>query len=120
MEVMQAHKKHLSANQVYEAIKPHLPALSPSTVYRALERLGKLGKISVSDMGTGAAVYELVDCCGTHHHIVCKNCGQVTILPVDLVESFFLQIKNMKGYQVTTNHLVLFGLCQDCSLKESQ
>jgi len=30
------------------------------------------------------------------------------------VEDFLLQISQHSAYQVTTNHLVIFGICSDC------
>ncbi len=52
LDVLSAHAPgHLTAAEVYERIQPRLPAVNPSTVYRALERLAKSGRISVSDMG---------------------------------------------------------------------
>ena len=53
-------KSHLTAQAVYEHIRGQLPAVNPSTVYRALERLAEAGEISVSDLGTGAAVIKAV------------------------------------------------------------
>ncbi len=69
----------MTSLQMYEEIRGRLPAVNQSTVYRALERLARGGRISVSDMGTGAAVYELVEG-SRHHHLVCQNCGAVYTL----------------------------------------
>jgi len=108
---------HLTSSQVYEDIKLKLPAVNPSTVYRALERLAKQGKISISDMGTGAAVYETV-ADGMHHHLVCQKCGQVITIGHAEVEHFFSVIQGAHHFQINTNHLILFGLCEICQKSE--
>ena len=105
---------HLSAHEIYERIRANLPAVNPSTVYRALERMAKAGEISVSDMGTGAAVYEILQE-GIHHHLVCQNCGRVVTLEHGEVQAFFDAVERSHDFRIATNHLVLFGLCADCA-----
>jgi Fur family ferric uptake transcriptional regulator len=108
---------HLKAHEVYEHLHPHFPAVNPSTVYRALERLAHAGKISVSDMGTGASVYEKVTD-GMHHHLVCQKCGLVRTINHKIVGSFFTEIEGAHSFIVATNHLVLFGDCHQCNAPE--
>ncbi len=114
LEVLSREHSHLTPSQVFEEIKERLPAVNQSTVYRALERLVKSGQVSVSDMGKGAAVYEIVSD-HLHHHLVCENCGRVITIDNQDVSQFFGSIREKNKFQVHTNHLVLFGLCNDCS-----
>jgi Fur family transcriptional regulator, ferric uptake regulator len=113
LETLAKEHTHLTSHQVFEQIRPRLPAVNPSTVYRALERLAHHGAISVSDMGTGSAVYESLTN-GMHHHLVCQQCGRVSAIPDEQVSSFFRLVQESCHFQVSTNHLVLFGLCIDC------
>ncbi|MCX6053432.1 MAG: transcriptional repressor [Chloroflexi bacterium] len=104
---------HLTSLQVFEEIRLRLPAVNQSTVYRALERLVKDGKVSVSDIGTGSAVFEyLAD--GLHHHLVCHQCGQVKTIDHEEVENFFTAVQNSNHFTIATNHLILFGICENC------
>ncbi len=104
---------HLTSLQIYEVIRQRLPAVNPSTVYRALERLAKSGKVSISDLGTGAVVYEVVSE-GMHHHLVCQKCGKMTTIGHDEVIGFFAALEQKNQFKVATKHLVLFGLCREC------
>ncbi len=113
LEVLSKEHTHLTSHQVYEQIRPLLPAVNPSTVYRALERLTQNSKLSVSDMGTGSAVYELVST-DKHHHLVCQSCGRVMTIGNEDVQRFFNVIELDYDFEVKTNHLILFGLCQEC------
>lgn len=108
-----AHEAHFTAHEVYARLKPRLPAVNPSTVYRALERMTHAGKISVSDMGLGAAVYEAVGG-GRHHHLVCESCRQMWTLEDDIVQPLFDQLAQQFEFEITTNHLVVFGHCPQC------
>jgi Fur family ferric uptake transcriptional regulator len=104
---------HRTAREILDVIRPRLPAVNSSTVYRALDRLVTAAKISVSDMGQGAAVYEQVQS-HPHHHLVCQNCGKIEYLDGEIVEDFLQQISQNSAYQITTNHLVIFGICSIC------
>lgn len=113
LDVLSNDQTHLTAHQVYEAIIERLPAVNSSTVYRSLERLVKNGDLSVSDMGTGALVYERV-CLHNHHHLVCQKCGTVLTISDQDVAAFFNQLEKQHGFEIATNHLVLFGTCPVC------
>lgn len=113
LETLSHEHIHLTSHQVYEEIRQYLPAVNPSTVYRALDRLVSQGKISVSDMGTGATVYEtLAD--GIHHHLVCEKCGGVITINQNEVGAFFRAVEQKQHFKVLTNHLILFGICTTC------
>jgi len=113
IEVLSREHAHLTSLQVYEKIKEYLPAVNQSTVYRALERLVNNSKVSVSDMGTGSVVYEImVD--GRHHHLVCQKCGRVITMGDEQVQEFFSTIQARNRFSVVTNHLILFGVCANC------
>jgi Fur family ferric uptake transcriptional regulator len=113
VEILTKEHLHLTALQVFEAIHERLPAVNQSTVYRALERMVSRGLLSVSDMGTGAAVFELLSD-GRHHHLVCQQCGGVVTVGDGEVQTFFTTIKEKNQFVVTTNHLILFGTCKTC------
>jgi Fur family ferric uptake transcriptional regulator len=113
LEILDKEHAHLTSHEIYEQIRPRLPAINPSTVYRALERLTNGGKISVSDIGIGSAVYESLTT-GLHHHLVCQRCKHVFTMEHEEVGAFFEMVQQKRGFQVITNHLVLFGICEDC------
>ncbi|MGB9800471.1 MAG: Fur family transcriptional regulator [Thermanaerothrix sp.] len=104
---------HLSALEIYERLKARLPAIAPSTVYRALERLTQQGRVSVSDMGRGVTLYERVGQ-PLHHHLVCTRCGRIVTIDHTQVGPFFAAIEAAHDFHIQTNHLILFGLCAAC------
>ena len=113
LQTLSEQNEHLTALKVFEAVQKKLPAINPSTVYRALDRLVEQGKVSVSDMGLGAAVFELTSK-ELHHHLVCQKCGEILMLDDEAIRSIFKQLENEFGYEIKTNHLVLFGVCRHC------
>ncbi len=113
LEILGKEHAHLSVQEIYEQIRQRLPAVNQSTVYRALERLKDQGKVSVSDMGIGSVVYESVDN-EMHHHLVCQKCGRIFTLKHAEIAPFFNDIEQKHQFQIITNHLVLFGMCEVC------
>jgi Fur family ferric uptake transcriptional regulator len=113
IELLSREHAHLTSLQVYEELRKRLPAVNQSTVYRALERLAEQGKISISDMGTGSAVFEIVGG-ARHHHLVCQKCGYVSNIGDEEVQKFFDGIQEVNKFKIITNHLILFGICSHC------
>ncbi|PKO00545.1 MAG: transcriptional repressor [Chloroflexi bacterium HGW-Chloroflexi-4] len=113
LETLGVQKSHLTSHQIYEGVHLRLPALNPSTVYRALDRLVSQGKVTVSDMGLGAAVFELAGE-KPHHHLVCQGCGYITMIADDQIAPLMETLEKNYHYKIKTNHLVLFGLCEQC------
>jgi Fur family ferric uptake transcriptional regulator len=104
---------HLTASQIHEALKERLPSLNLSTVYRSLDYLVGNRLVSVADIGQGSPVYEIVGEI-KHHHLVCLNCGHTIQIENDVVASFFKELNNEFGFEILTNHLVLYGNCPGC------
>jgi Fur family ferric uptake transcriptional regulator len=119
LETLSKEHRHLTSHQVYEEIRPRLPAVNPSTVYRALERLANIGKVSISDMGTGSAVYELL-ADGIHHHLVCQKCGRISTIDHAEIQNFFTAVQQKNHFNILTNHLILFGICDQCQETDPQ
>lgn len=113
IETLSKEHAHLTSLQVFEEIRERLPAVNHSTVYRALKRLVDKGKVSVSDMGTNAVVYELL-ADGLHHHLVCQKCKQVMTIGHEDVGAFFDTLQDKHHFHIITNHLILFGICENC------
>ncbi|KAF0110024.1 MAG: Fur family transcriptional regulator ferric uptake regulator [Chloroflexi bacterium] len=119
LDTLAGQSSHLTSHQIYEVVHERLPAINPSTIYRSLERLAKNGKISISDLGSGAAVYEMSGD-EQHHHLVCQNCGHIVQVPDEQISPLISQLEDKYHYKVTTNHLVLFGVCEICQQTEAE
>jgi Fur family transcriptional regulator, ferric uptake regulator len=104
--------EHLSADDVFARVEPLLPAVNRSTVYRTLELFNELGLVSVTDLGGGARVFELI--AEPHHHLICHRCGALLELDDDLVEPLRAGIRARYGFAPAIDHLALFGFCASC------
>lgn len=113
LEELETSETHLTAAQLHERLSERLPSLNLSTVYRSLDYLSGHQLISVSDLGIGSPVYELVTE-EAHHHLVCTTCQAIFPLEDEIVKPFFEQVENSHEITIITKHLVLFGLCKHC------
>jgi Fur family ferric uptake transcriptional regulator/Fur family peroxide stress response transcriptional regulator len=111
--VLRERDRHLSADEVREAVKHDLPGTSTPTVYATLDLLAELGLVRRIDVGTGATLFDSRS--DHHHHTVCRDCGQVADLcaPNDL--SPILDAAARASFQPEQVDLVVSGLCRDCA-----
>ncbi len=72
-------KSHPTAEEVYQAVRKHLPKISLATVYKALEALVEARLAAKLTNGDGSARY---DCRGDdHYHLRDVNTGEIRDLP---------------------------------------
>jgi len=119
LEQLEGHHTHLTASQIYEAIKENFSAVNPSTVYRALKRLVSAGEVTISDMGMDSLVYERRGKI-PHHHLVCQDCGSVLMIDDQLFRRFVSQVEAQYAFNVVTDHLILYGTCAACLEKQKK
>ncbi|MCK9554849.1 transcriptional repressor [bacterium] len=119
--------KHLSAEDIYLAVKKTYPGIGLTTVYRTLEILVEMGLVFKFDFGDGRARYELVEGpnkeVAHHHHLVCTNCKRVIDYTDFIEDEIELLTKTEKGLSKKynfdiKNHVIQFyGICGNCSMK---
>lgn len=108
---------HRTAEQVFEDVHKEDPhaGMALSTVYRVLASLEEMGLV-VAMRTTGAeAVFEAALEQGQHHHLVCRDCGQVAELELGSVVSVEQEIRDRTGFQPAIRHLAVPGVCRSCA-----
>jgi Fur family ferric uptake transcriptional regulator len=105
--------EHLTAEEVFDRVGPLSPAVNRSTVYRTLELFRDLGLITETDLGGGVRQFELLDG-HRHHHLICRHCGAMLMFDDELVAPLRDRVRDQFGFDVTIDHLALFGLCAHC------
>lgn len=106
---------HPSAEEVYNALKSEVPALSLGTVYRNLKLLENLGKLRRVAARQNVERYDAT--ITDHAHFVCTECGGVT----DLSDVDICKIKTenapMCGSVVGVD-LIFEGICNACRSRD--
>ena len=102
--------RHLSAEDVYQALKTKSSEVGMATVYRALSNFEKVGILVKSTFEDGKAVFEINQ--GKHHdHLICMECGEVEEFVDEEIERRQKQIAMKKGFTLKSHSLALYGSC---------
>lgn len=107
--------RHATADEIHTAVRGELPGTSAPTVYATLELLVELGLARRIDTGVGAALYDGRS--EPHQHLVCRSCGRVDDLDVELATAPVLAAATATGFQADGAELVISGLCAACALR---
>ncbi len=90
------------------------PALSPSTVYRALDALEALGAVAHTHLDHRAPVYHPAEH-ADHIHLVCRACGRVDQCEREAAISFVEQVRSSHGFVADLTHMAVHGWCSTCA-----
>lgn len=107
------HRRHVSAEQLAEAVRAELPDVHLSTVYRTLEAFEQLGVVTHVHLGHGRAIYHLTD--ELHHHAACEICGEVLQLPGSIFNDVQATLHGSYGFELDAHHFALVGRCRACA-----
>jgi Fe2+ or Zn2+ uptake regulation protein len=105
--------RHATADEIRTAIRDELPGVSTPTVYATLELFVELGLARRIDTGLGAALYD--GRTEPHQHLVCRRCGRVDDLDVELQTASLLRAASATGFEADGAELVISGMCADCA-----
>ena len=116
-----SNSRHLSAEDVYQALKTKSDEVGMATVYRALANFEKVGILVKSTFEDGKAVFEINE--GIHHdHLICIECGEVKEFVDEEIERRQKEIAIDKGFTLKNHSLALYGSCNkpDCAHKSEK
>ena len=104
---------HPSAGMVYEAVREKYPNISRATVYRLLAEAADEGKVRRLKLTDGNDRYDIT--LGTHHHVVCRSCGAVADVNVEVDHHRLTEeAKGHEGFLIDGCHLEFVGICENC------
>lgn len=103
---------HLTADELTTEVQAAAPDIHPSTIYRNLDDLERLGVVTHTHLGHGASAYHLA--ARAHGHLVCEVCGRTIEIADSMFQSLARRAKEEFGFQVEAHHSAVLGLCRDC------
>ena len=96
LEYLRSVKTHPNAEQVYKAVKKHLPAISLATVYRNLNLLAAQGKISRFEINN--EYHFDAEVCN-HCHCICTRCGKIIDVEKNDIPRYAMDNIDIKGFK---------------------
>ena len=117
--LLDSKENHMSAEDVYEAVRSENPDIGLATIYRSLELFTELKVLKKLDFGDGRSRYELSDrnMTHSHHHLICLGCGKVTEFSYDFIDEIKDKIQNDTGFDIIDYQLKFYGYCLECQKK---
>ena len=113
LEALELNSGHMTAEEIMQWASRRYPALNLATVYRTLDLLIEVGLVAQTDLGGGAAAYELVGD-SPHHHLACERCGAVIEMDEALLEGLRAETLRVHGFHARPRHLAIYGVCRAC------
>ena len=114
MQILEAsEERHMSAEDVYKALRDADEDVGLATVYRVLTQFEAAGLVMRHHFEGGHSVFGMMT--EDHHdHIVCTKCGKVEEFYDEIIEAQQLKQASSKGYTISDHSLYIYGLCKDC------
>jgi len=76
-ELLEHFHKPITAQEVFLFLKKKKKQIDLTSVYRTLDLMKKSAIVDEIEFGDGKKRYELAIGENHHHHLICKNCGDV-------------------------------------------
>ncbi len=114
MQILEAaDTRHMSAEDVYKALRDADEDVGLATVYRVLTQFEAAGLVLRHHFEGGHSVFEMMT--EAHHdHIVCTKCGKVEEFYDEVIETQQQKQAESKGFTMIGHSLYIYGLCKNC------
>lgn len=113
VDVLSASEGHVVAADLVERCRAIDPATTPSTVYRTLDVLERLGLVRHGHGADGREEYHVLPE-REHGHLHCDTCGSVWELGADEAAAITRQLRKGRGFEADLSHITIVGRCADC------
>ena len=117
LEAVCAANGHTSFDEIYGRTRLLDRSVDRSTVYRALHLFVELGLI-VEAKEISETRYEIRKL-RPHHHLVCRACGEEREVSDETIHTLVDHVLDKHRFSVSTDHLVLYGMCETCVVRET-
>jgi Fur family ferric uptake transcriptional regulator len=110
---------HISAEELYHAVRSAEPSIGQATVYRTIKVLADAGIAREIHFGDGVSRYEARQGREHHDHLVCEKCRTKVEFLEPAIEALQEKQAREHGFTLTGHRMILFGLCPDCQSVET-
>src|SRR3954463_10107888 len=111
--LLRERNRHVSADELLDAVEERLSNVSLPTVYSTLELFEELGFVRrVGSVGGRVLWDSRLD---DHHHVICSRCGKVEDIDVPVDASAAVTAARDAGFSDARAGLVVTGLCRACA-----
>ena len=112
LQVIRAREDHPTANEIFEAARAILPAISYATVYNSLRYFRETGLVREINFGDSASRYDGIT--ERHDHAICTNCRKLVDFDCNEAADLMRAAARKSRFKPERVYLTLMGLCPDC------
>ncbi len=112
-ELIDQSHDHMTAEQIFFAIKEKYPAVVMATVYNNLNSLYEQGKIRKISMEGQPDRYDRNT---RHDHLICRSCGKLSDITLSGLTA---QLEQQVGFPIEAYDLRIQYICPECRRKGS-
>jgi Fur family ferric uptake transcriptional regulator len=114
LSVLHAVGRAAAPEEIFARVSVVDAAVDRSTIYRTLDLLDKFKMVTVIDSGEKQRLYELSDREIPHMHLLCRGCGKIMGVDLDLLQPFLTHLDETVKFQIDLANITLQGICGDC------
>src|SRR3954468_13662576 len=103
--------RHVTADELLDAVTDRLPSVSLPTIYATLELLDELGMVRRVQRAGTTLFDPRVD---SHHHLICTVCGSIEDLDSALDTAALERAAAKHGFEQERIEAVVHGRCAAC------
>ena len=105
---------HADADGIARGARSHLGSVSTQAIYDVLSALTRAGLVRRIEPAGSPARFELrVD--DNHHHLVCRECGEIVDVDCATDERPCLRLTNVQGFTIDEAEVIYWGRCSHCA-----
>lgn len=109
-----AEHPHADADSVARVAREELGSVSTQAVYDVLRALTEADLVRRIEPAHSPARFE-IRVGDNHHHIVCRNCGDIADVECAVGETPCLTASDTHGFVIDEAEVTYWGLCPGCS-----
>jgi Fe2+ or Zn2+ uptake regulation protein len=103
--------RHVTADELLDAVSARLPNVSLPTIYATLDLLEELGMVRRVQRAGTTLFDPRTD---SHHHLVCTQCGSIEDVDSELDTSAIERAATRRGFDPERVEAVVHGRCAAC------
>lgn len=105
---------HITADELYNAVKRKHPDIGFATVHRNLKLMTECGLADEIKIGSHKTRYEQKFGHGHHDHLICMKCGRFIEVHDDRIERLQDRLAKANDFIPQKHKLEIYGLCRKC------
>lgn len=104
---------HISAEDLRQCVASKTGSISTQAIYDIVHTLTSVGILREIKPNGSVALYE-IETGDNHHHLVCRSCQRLEVVPCAVGYVPCLQAHIDHGFDIDEAEVIYWGLCPSC------